>query len=109
MQVGQAGDVFSIGYRIIKGPGEIGAHQEREVGVLRPFVFVAVPVDAEYTLAIFLDHFSIGIHTEGSDFVLKSFREIDELPLISHIGYLFHDRGRQFNSYPDIHRILLDR
>jgi len=83
--------------------------EQGEVGVLglQGGVFVAVAVDGDDTVGVFVDNGALGIHAEGADLVAVFFRAVDDLAFVKLIGQMGKNVCGQLNADTDIHAVGL--
>ena len=82
-------------------------HQQGKVGVFGLFLlaFIAVPIDRNNAVGIFVDHNTVGIHTESTHVILKLFRAVHDLALIQLVRKMRKNHSWQFYSYAQIHSV----
>ena len=104
-QVGQSGDGLAVGHRVVKGFGEILAHQQGKVGVIGFAVGVGVAVDRHHAARIFQRHLAVGTDTKGAHQIVKGLGIVKKLEFVEQIGDRCHHRRRQLDPHADVDRV----
>ena len=82
-------------------------HQQGEIGVfgLARGVLVAVAIDGDDAVGVFIYHGALGIHAEGTHLIAVLFGAVDDLAFIQLIGKVGKDRRGQFHPHAQIHAV----
>ena len=107
--IAQAGNAFAIAIGILKRFRKVLGNQQCEVGILRLLggIFVAVAIDRNDTVGIFVDHSALGIHAESTNLVAVLLGAVNDLALIELVSQVREHSCRQFHTDTDIHTIGL--
>ena len=83
--------------------------EEREVRVvgLEGLVLIAVAVDRDDAVRVFVDDDAVGIHAERAHIVLELFRAVDDLALIELVGQVREDDGGQLDAHTEVDAVGL--
>ena len=86
-------------------------YQKCKVGILSLLVsaFVAVSVNSDDSVSVFINDYTVRVHTEGAYVVLKLLRTVYDLALIEFIGKMRKDDCRKFNSDTYVNSVALGR
>ena len=86
-------------------------HQKGKVGVLCLLVqsLIAVTVYGDNAIGILAYHDAVGIHTEGTDIILKLMGTVDDLALIKFIGQVRENDSRKLDTDTEIHTVGFGR
>ena len=105
--VGKTGDGLAVAVGILEGLGEMLGNQQGEVGVLglHRRVLVAVAVDGDDAVGIFVDHDAVGVHAEGADVVLEFFGAVDDLAFVQFVGQVGEYHRGQLHPHADVHPV----
>ena len=81
--------------------------EESEVGVFGVFsgVFVAVAVDGDDAVGVFVDDDAVGVHAEGADEVLELFGTVDDLAFVEVVGEVGEDLSGELDAHADIYAV----
>ena len=107
--IAQPGDGFAVAVGILERLREMLGHQKGEVGVLRLLggILIAVTVDGDDAIGVFVDYRALGIHAEGADLVAVFLGAVDDLAFVKLVGQMGKDRGGQLHTHADVHTVGL--
>src|SRR5665648_58666 len=101
-QVGEPCDALAVGDGVVERLGEIGAHEQREVGTVGLLGGVAVTVHGDHVAVVLERHLAVRVHAEGAHTVVEARRVVDQLALVEGRRERFHDRCRRLDPHADV-------
>ena len=107
--IAQPGDGLAVAVGVLKGLGEMLGNQQGKVGVFRLLgrVFIAVAVDGDDAVGVFVDHGTLGVHAEGADFVLIFLGSVDDFAFVKLVRQVGEYHRGQLHPNADVHPVGL--
>ena len=109
--IAQSGNGFTVAVGILEGLGKMLRHQQGKIRIVRLLrgVFIAVTVDGNDAVGVFIDHRALGIHAEGSHLVPIFLGLIDDFALIQLVRQMGEHHRGQLHPDTDVHPVGLGR